>query len=106
MFKTSSSMGVIERIARVLAGQRLSANADGDMESAGEAVDLSWEAYRDDAVAVLKTLREPDEHMRAAGDGAIWERMIAAALGQPVEPAASRAYEAAEPGTDPLHEGP
>ena len=32
------------------------------------------------AVAVLKTLREPDGRMAAAGDVAVWERMILAAL--------------------------
>lgn len=71
---------VVERIARVLAGQRLSANAHGGDVSAGEAVDASWCQYRDDAIAVLKTLREPDELMASVGDAAIWERMVLAAL--------------------------
>ncbi|SFR86121.1 hypothetical protein [Sphingomonas jatrophae] len=71
---------VIERVARVLAGQRLSANAGGDQESAGPAVDAAWRDYRADAIAVLKTLREPDRRMAAAGDPAVWERMILAAL--------------------------
>jgi hypothetical protein len=70
----------IERIARVIAGQRLSANADGGDRSAGDAVDTEWEEYRDDAVAILKTLREPDERMAAAGDVAVWKAMIAATL--------------------------
>lgn len=71
---------VIERVARVLAGQRISANGDGDSKSAGDAVDASWRNYVGDAVAVLRTLREPDARMAAAGDPAIWERMILAAL--------------------------
>lgn len=70
----------IERIARVLAGQRLSANAKGDDPHAADAVDAAWPDYRDDAVAILKTLRDPDEAMAAAGDVATWQRMIAAAL--------------------------
>ena len=72
----------IERIARVLAGQRLSINAEGTERSAGPDVDAAWQDYRADAVAVLKTLREPDEAMVAAGDLAIWSRMIQAALAE------------------------
>jgi hypothetical protein len=72
----------VERIARVLAGQRISANAEGDQESASAAVDASWEQYRDDALAVLHTLRAPSEKMAAAGDTAIWERMILAAIAE------------------------
>ena len=75
-----SKGNVIERIARVLAGQRLSANADGQEAHAGDAVDARWHDHVDDAVAVLRTLREPDETMAAAGDPAVWERMILAAL--------------------------
>ena len=70
----------VERIARVLAGQRLSANADGDDESAARAVDAAWKDYRDDAVAVLHTLRAPSPMMAEAGDVAVWERMILAAI--------------------------
>jgi hypothetical protein len=71
----------LERIARVLTAQRLSANADGAELSAGPDVDEAWPAQLDDAVAVLKTLREPDEDMAAVGDPAIWERMVSVALG-------------------------
>lgn len=71
---------VIERIARVLAGQRLSLNAHGDQVSAGAAVDATWRDHRDDALAVLRTLREPDSAMARAGDPRIWEAMILAAL--------------------------
>ena len=71
---------LVERIARVLAGQRTSANAGGWDEHAGEAVDESWRDYLDDALAVLKTLREPDEAMARVGDVAVWERMVLAAI--------------------------
>ena len=69
-----------ERIARVLAGQRLSSNAEGSNPSAGEAVDLAWREHLDDARAVLRTLREPDEQMASVGDVAVWERMVRAAI--------------------------
>ena len=57
-----------------------SANAEGDEESAGRLVDAEWREHLMDAVAVLRTLREPDARMAAAGDVAVWERMILAAL--------------------------
>lgn len=75
-----SKGGVVERMARVLAGQRLSANAEGSSKSAGSAVDAAWPQHVDDAMAVLRTLREPDPRMAAAGDPAVWEKMILAAL--------------------------
>ena len=75
-----SNRNVVERIARVLAGQRYSANADGDQTSAAHEVESEWPHFVDDAVAVLKTMREPDEQMAEVGDVAIWERMIRAAL--------------------------
>ncbi|NTS64796.1 hypothetical protein HRV97_06450 [Sphingomonas sp. HHU CXW] len=71
---------LVERIARVLAGQRISANATGQEESAAKLIDLKWPDYRDDALAVLRTLREPSEAMAAAGDVAVWERMVLVAL--------------------------
>ena len=70
----------IERVARVLAGHELSRNGEGDLASAGDAVDALWPDYTDSALAVLRTLREPSASMVAVGDAAIWERMIAAAL--------------------------
>jgi hypothetical protein len=76
-----SNTPLVERIARALAGQRLSSNAEGSNPSAGEAVDLAWHEHLDDARAVLRTLREPDEEMAAAGDAAVWERMVRAAIG-------------------------
>ena len=70
----------VERIARVLAGHALSRNAEGDLASAGRAVDDSWPEYSDAALAVLRTLREPSGRMVAVGDAAIWDRMITAAI--------------------------
>ncbi len=77
-----SQTPLIERIARVLAGARLSGNAEGAMMSAGSEVDATWIEHRDEAIAVLKTMREPDEIMAHAGDAAIWERMVLAAIDQ------------------------
>jgi len=81
-FMPVSTVPAIERIARVIAAQRLSINANGGDASAGDAVDMEWDSYRDDAEAVLRTLREPDEAMAAAGDAVVWERMVRAALDQ------------------------
>ena len=75
-----SNTPLVERIARALAGQRLSSNAEGSNPSAGEAVDLAWHEHLDDARAVVRTLREPDQDMAAVGDVAIWERMVRAAI--------------------------
>jgi hypothetical protein len=66
----------------VLAAQRLSANAGGASASAASEVDASWNAHVADAMAVLRTLREPDARMAEAGDPAVWERMILAALSE------------------------
>lgn len=71
---------VVERIARVLAGQHLSANGHGATESASAQVDAAWKDYRDDAIAVLHTLRAPSRAMAAVGDVATWERMVLAAI--------------------------
>ena len=75
-----STKPVVERIARVLVARNASANASGDDPSAGPIVDELWRDYRDDALAVLRTLREPDQAMARAGDPAIWEAMILAAI--------------------------
>ncbi len=75
-----STGNICERIARVLAGQRLSANAGGSTTSASAEVDASWRDHLPDAAAVLRTMREPDRAMAAAGDVAVWERMVLAAL--------------------------
>jgi hypothetical protein len=77
-----SNTSLVERIARVIAGRVVSANAEGNEISAGPIVDSVWPDYRDDAVSVIRTLREPDPAMAQAGDVAIWERMIEAALAE------------------------
>jgi hypothetical protein len=75
-----SSLTLVERMARVLAGRELSINAEGDDPSAGPNVDEQWHEYVDDALAILRTMREPDRVMAAAGDADMWERMVEAAL--------------------------
>jgi hypothetical protein len=77
-----SNTSLVERIARVIAGRIVSINADGDDPSAGERVDEIWRDYREDAVSILKTLREPDPSMAQAGDLGVWQRMIEAALAE------------------------
>lgn len=74
-----------ERIARVLAGHRLSANADGSSTSAGDRVDERWRDHLGEALAILNTLREPDKDMATVGDPAVWARMIDTAIIQAEE---------------------
>lgn len=81
-----STTSALERVARVLAGLKHSRNADGSEAHASDSVELEWRDCADNALAVLRTLREPDKDMAAAGDVGIWERMIAAAIGEPAEP--------------------
>ena len=71
---------LVERIARVLAGLILSKNANGSDPSASGDVDLCWPNFREDALAVLRELREPDPSMAAAGDAVIWQNMVHAAI--------------------------
>lgn len=75
-----SELSAIERVARVLAGEQLSINAEGYETSVGDEVDTEWRLYVGRAVAVPKTLREPDIVMGNAGDAEVWRRMIGAAL--------------------------
>lgn len=70
----------LERIARVLAGWLASSNAEGSSPSAGPEVDRNWADQVDRALAILKTLREPDQAMAAAGDADLWSRMVDAAI--------------------------
>jgi len=81
-----SSMDVAERIARVIAARVLSVNAEGEDSSASEEVDRVWPEFRADALAILKTMREPDPYMARAGDVATWQRMIEAALAEAAAP--------------------
>ena len=82
-----SSTDIVERIARVIAGRIVSSNAEGSDPSAGVVVDRIWVDYRQDALSILRTLREPDEAMARAGDAAVWERMVEAALARAEAPA-------------------
>ncbi len=77
-----SSTSLVERIARVIAGRVVSINAGGSDPSAGERIDSIWPDYRGDALSIMRTLREPDPTMAAAGDVATWERMVEAALNE------------------------
>jgi hypothetical protein len=80
-----SEKPLVERIARVLAGAALSSNAEGSDPSAGEKVDLAWRKHVNQALAVLHTMREPDEAQAAAGDAAVWQNMVEAAIGERVD---------------------
>jgi hypothetical protein len=77
-----SNTSLVERIARVIAGRVVSINAGGSDSSAGERIDSIWRDYRDDALSVIRTLREPDPAMAEVGDAEVWERMIEAALAE------------------------
>ena len=80
-----SEKPLVERIARVLAGAAHSSNAEGSDPSAGEKVDLVWHEHVNQALAVLHTMREPDEAQAAAGDSETWRKMVEAAIGQRVD---------------------
>ncbi|HEX6660985.1 MAG TPA: hypothetical protein VF067_03850 [Sphingomicrobium sp.] len=80
-----SNRPLVERIARVLAGEALSSNASGSDPSAGDKVDRAWREHVDEAEAVLHTMREPDEAMAAVGDADMWRNMIEAAIAQRVD---------------------
>jgi hypothetical protein len=75
-----SEQPLVERIARVLAGAAHSSNAEGSDPSAADKVDLVWPEHVDEAIAVLHTMREPDERMAEAGDAETWTRMVETAL--------------------------
>ncbi|HVH38231.1 MAG TPA: hypothetical protein VM757_06555 [Sphingomicrobium sp.] len=75
-----SEQHLVERIARVLAGAAHSANAEGSDPSAGDKVDLVWREHVNQALAVLHTMREPDERMASAGDAETWTRMVETAI--------------------------
>jgi len=80
-----SNCPLVERIARVLAGAGLSANAEGDNGHAAAEVDRTWRQHVNQALAVLHTAREPDEAMAAVGDAAMWRNMVEAAIAQKVD---------------------
>ena len=80
-----SDQPIVERIARVLAGEALSSNANGSDPSAGDKVDKAWREHIGEAEAVLHTMREPDVAMAAVGDAEMWRNMVEAALAQSVD---------------------
>ena len=54
-------------------------------DAVGKAVRIAEILHRayyntDDALSILRTMREPDPVMAAAGDPDVWERMVEAAL--------------------------
>ena len=71
---------LVERIARVLCGAEHSANAEGGETSAGDHVNQHWPRHRNQAMAVLKAIREPDAAGAAAGDPQLWQRMVEASI--------------------------
>ena len=73
-------MSLVERIARVMAGEALSSNANGSDPSAGDKVDLAWREHVPQALAVLHVIREPDQAAALAGDAATWQRMVEASI--------------------------
>ena len=75
-----SATPLIQRIARVLAGAAHSSNAEGSDPSAAAKVDAAWPEHLNQALAVLHTMREPDEAMAAAGDTEVWRGMVEAAI--------------------------
>jgi hypothetical protein len=79
-----SERPLVERVARVLAGAAHSSNAEGSDPSAGDKIDRVWREHVNEALAVLHTLREPDEQMAAAGDPDVWRKMVEAAIGEHV----------------------
>ena len=80
-----SNRPLVERIARVLAGETYSSNANGNDPHAGDTVDRVWREHVDEALAVLHTAREPDEAMAAVGDIGMWRNMVEAAIAQRVD---------------------
>jgi hypothetical protein len=82
-----SNRPLVERVARVLAAAAHSSNAEGSDPSAAEKVDLAWPQHLNQALAVLHTMREPDEAMAAVGDADMWKNMVEAAIAQRVNPA-------------------
>ena len=84
-----SNTSLLERIARVIAGRVVSINAGGEDPSAGGRIDSIWREYEGDALSIVRTLREPDAAMAEAGDLAVWQRMIDAALAEAGEDLAS-----------------
>ena len=80
-----SEKPLLERVARVLAGAAHSSNAEGSDPSAGDKVDLVWREHVNQALAVLHTMREPDDDMSAVGDADMWRKMVETAISERVD---------------------
>jgi len=76
----TAQTSLVERIARVLCGAENSSNAEGSDASAGEYVNRHWHEHRNQALAVLHAIREPDEAGASTGDAAVWQRMVEASI--------------------------
>jgi hypothetical protein len=57
----------------------LSATAAGGDRHAGTAVDERWPDHLGQAIAILNTIREPDQNV-APADVAAWQRIIDSAI--------------------------
>ncbi len=71
---------LVERIARVLCAAELSRNAEGAEASAGAHVDEQWHHHTNQALAVLRAIREPDQAGANVGDPNMWQRMVEASI--------------------------
>ena len=71
---------LVERIARVLCGAEHSANAEGSEAHAAAHIDQHWKKHRNQALAVLKAIRETDPAGASAGDPVLWQRMVDASI--------------------------
>ena len=79
---TDTTLPMLERIARVLAGAEVSANADGDDAHAARVVDESWPNHRNQAMAILHVLREPDPRVEDSAAAEAWRKQIDAAIAE------------------------
>lgn len=80
-----SEKPLVERVARVLAASELSDNAEGGDAHAAPEVDNHWRDHVNEALAVLHTMREPDEAMAAIGDAEMWARMVETAIAHKID---------------------
>jgi hypothetical protein len=74
------TLPLLERIARVLAGAELSANADGSNAHAADDVDATWRNHRNQAMAILHTIREADPGVRDDAEAASWRKLVDSAI--------------------------
>ncbi|GGE21388.1 hypothetical protein GCM10011529_30010 [Polymorphobacter glacialis] len=106
MIDHPATTSAVERVARVLAAWRLSLNAGGVDPSASPEVEAEWPNRIEQAMAVLRVLREPDAAMAAVGDVAVWSRMVEAAIASEEPPAVAPPTPEVRDAGDPSHDGP